>query len=575
MNTLHNVVFALRSYGFALCAAALVLSQPAGAQETEPEAGADSVPEVAWQEAHGADLAGILRGYYTVLIHSDVTTACRADRGEICMNGDHEDQRWQSSTPREPERIAGFVEKMTAYARERPDDALGFAQAVYAVARLGPAEDALALAGECAAVDWWCELVLGMVQQRSGWPERAERHFRTALADADSALACQLRGIGELLVDGDRGAYRSSGTCAGRADFEARFWWLADPMLTIPGNDRWAEHINRRFELILHERLLWALSNEHPPSHETSVVRRGHEDSWNKPAVMPGPGPSGLRRWTSLAAARYRFTPLSPVSDGVAELSYDLSAGLDDEGYTPPGYGPVFEAPAQFARFRQGTRLFLAAAAELEGLPLNFATSVFFLSGGPERGPAHLGRVERERRLVFDAVVDPAAAVVGIETVARNGAVARARSGVVPLAAEGLVLSDLLLLASAQGGLPDSRDDAVAAMLGGTTVAPGSELAVYWEIYGLETGQPARIAVQLRKDGEGLLTRVLRTLRVRAADPGTEVSWTEPVSGRTHPMAMTVDVSREEPGDYELRIEVTGPDGSTATTVRRIRLAPE
>ena len=562
MKTLHNVMFTL------LWALALTLPWPSAAQEAEP----DTLAQVAWQGAHGPGLAAVLRGYYGGLIHRDLTTGCRADRGEVCMNGDHEDQQWQSSTPRDPEQTEGFVRKIRDAALAQPDDALGFAQAVYAVARLRPPADALALAEACTSVDWWCELLLGMVHQRSGRPERAERHFRSALRGADPELACRLTAIDELLVSADQGPYRQL-SCAGRADFERRFWWLADPMLSMPGNDRWTEHVNRRFELILHERLLWALGWSHPVSHEVAVVRRGHEDSWTKPAVMPGPGPSGLDRWTSLGAARYRFTPLSAIGDGIEELRYELAAGRFDEGYTPATYGPVFEAPAQFARFSKGGSLFLAAAAELDGLPLHFASTLLVLSEAPESSPIVLGQLEQTRRPVFRAVMDPTTAVVGIETVARSGAAARARTGLLPLAGEGLALSDALLVAPAGDDLPADLDEAVESMLGRTTIEPGEELAVYWEIYGLGFGQPVEIALQLRKDGEGLLTRVLRTLRVRAAAPETEVSWTEAVIGTTHPMAVTIDVSGEEPGDYELRIGVTGPDGSTATTVRRVRLA--
>ena len=38
-------------------------------------------------------------------------------------------------------------------------------------------------------------------------------------------------------------------------------------------------------------------------------------------------------------------------------------------------------------------------------------------------------------------------------------------------------------------------------------------------------------------------------------------------------MAVTIDVTGQEEGDYELKIGVTGPDGSNATTIRRVQLA--
>ena len=561
----------VRHVAVVLCGLPLLRPQPLRAQEVQPETGL----EVAWRERHGGDLVNVLKAYYTVLIHSDMTKTCRAERGEVCMNGDHEDQLWLSSTPREPERIERFVGRITEVARSRPDDALGFAQAVYAVARLRPPAEALALAEDCTLVRWWCDLVLGMVQQRAGRYERAGRHFRAALPEADSALACRLTGIGELLDDSDRRDYRRL-SCSDRTDFERRFWWLTDPMISMPGNDRWTEHVTRRFELILHERLLWAIGSEHPDSHEAAVVRRGHEDSWTDLELgrlgMGRSGMESLKRWTSVRAARYRFTPVSAIGDGVAALRYDLPADGNDEGYTPPSYGPVFELPAQFARFREGGRLFVAAAAELDHVPLPFARTVFILSAGPDSIPLVLGQAERNRRPVFDALVDPATAVVGIESVARNKAVARARIGLVPLSSERFALSDPLLARPAGTDLPAVRDEAVASMLGRTTIGSGDEMVVYWEVYGTAEGQPLKVSLSIDGGPEGWFTRVLRALGVRSDARGPVVSWTEPASAPTHLMALSLDIGGLEDGAHHLRITVAGADGAEAATARHFQI---
>lgn len=562
-----------------LLALAVALPERSAALAAQPEA----EPEIAWTEPHGRELAGILRGYYTVLLHSDMTAGCRADRGEVCMNGDHEDQLWHSSTPREPERIERFLQRITEAARSRPGDAVGFAQAVYAFVRLRPSGDALEVAGRCTFADWWCELVLGMVQQRAGRSQRAERHFRSALAEADSALACRLTGIGALLDADDREAYRRL-SCSARADFERRFWWLTDPMISTPGNDRWAEHVARRFELVLHERLLEAIGHRHPAVHETAVVRRGHEDSWakaNMPKNLAAPGRTGtaglaeimeFRRWTSVAAARYRFTPASAISDGLAALRYELDAGGTDEGHTPAAYGPVFEAPAQFARFKEGGSLFVAAAAELDDIPLPMTNTVLVLSAGPDSFPLVLGQAARSKRPVFDALVDPAPALVGIESVARNRAVARARTGLLPLAAEGLVVSDPLLIAPAGMDLPAGRDGAVASMMGTTSIGSGTEMSVYFEVYGAAKGRPLTVSLSIDGGDAGWVTRVLRALGVRPDARGPVVSWSEPASAATHPIALSLDIGGLDEGAYELRIAVTDPDGSQAAGTRRFEV---
>ena len=147
------------------------------------------------------------------------------------------------------------------------------------------------------------------------------------------------------------------------------------------------------------------------------------------------------------------------------------------------------------------------------------------------------------------------------------------RHGVLPLPTDGIALSDPALVLPGDE-LPANRDEAVAAMLPQPWVGFANRAVTYWEVYGLGDGEMMEVSVQLQREGRGLLTRVLGTLGGGTGEAATEVSWTEPVTGPLHAMAMTVDISEIEAGDYDLRIRVTGPDGSAATTVRRVRLGP-
>ena len=289
---------------------------------------------------------------------------CLADRGDICYGGDPEDPCFLVTRRCRPEaQIIRFLERLKAAALGDPDDPVAIAQAVYANARLRRTATAVDLAMECASMEWWCDLLRGLAHHRRGMPTEAEEYFRAGLAGADPELACRLTGIGELLTQRDRRDYDDL-DCASRTGFEARFWWLADPMFSMAGNDRWAEHVHRRLEMVLHEPILWVQEGEHPLSHEAGVVRRGQSDSWSwTPPGRP-------ERWTSIRAARYRFTPAGTLADGLQALHYELDADRSDEGYTPLTYGPVAELPVQFARFRQSDSLVVAAATDLEGVPL-------------------------------------------------------------------------------------------------------------------------------------------------------------------------------------------------------------
>ena len=492
---------------------------------------------------------------------------CLADQGDICYGGDPEDPCYRLTRRCRPEaQIIGFLERLKEAALGDPDDPVAIAQAVYGHARLRRTATAVDLAMECASIEWWCDLLRGLAHQRRGMPTQAEEYFRAGLAGADPELACRLTGIGELLTRPDRRDYDDL-DCSARKGFEARFWWLADPMFSMPGNDRWAEHVHRRLEMVLHEPILWVQSiGEHPLSHEAGVVRRGQFDSWSWTRA------GRLERWTSFRAARYRFTPAGALADGLQALHYELDADRSDEGYTPMTYGPVAELPVQFARFRQSDSLVVAAAADLEGVPLGPSRTVLVASDGPDSWQVVLGPVSGRERPVFAAMLAAAPVVVSVEAMDDHRAAGRARRAFLPLPADGLVASDVLLLDASGAELPESREEALALMLGETTLAPVAEVSVYWEIYGAEEGEPIRIAVSLPGGEPGLLTRMLRRIGIRTEEGAAEVTWTEQATAPVHPMALSLDVSNLEEGDYELRIAMTAADGRAATTTRTFRL---
>ncbi len=548
---------------FALAAFALVHPDPSRAQRADRA----QPPGIDWEGKLEGDVRRILKNYYDPAIrHSDVMQSCRADKGESCYNGgDHEDQQCVSSQCRQPGETDRFLARLAEAADSVPDDPLAFAQAVYAYARLGRMDEAGALAGRCAFAAWWCDLLAGMVHDRAGRTREAQRSFNSALPAADPRLVSRLTAIVELLEDDEQSEYRELGGRE-RSAFERRFWWLTNPMWSIAGNDRWTRHIRRRFELILHEQVLDTTGNEHPYSHEVAVVRRGHEDSWSK---LGTPAP----RWTSIQAARYRFSPVSGLTGEIGELRYDFAAGLQDERYTPDTYGPVHQAPAQFARFLERDSMAVAVAARLDGMALLQPRTVLLVSDGPGSYPVALEPRTRGPRPVVQAVVAPAPVVASLEFVDAAGAAARSRVGLPALATDGLVLSDPVLLIPDSLMLPQGRDEAVAAMMGTTTIDTGAELAVYWEVYGVVRGQPLEFSISIQGVDEGFFTRVLRALRIRGDGQGPVVSWTEAAFGSIHPMAIGLDIDGLENGDYVLNIGVALPDGATATSTRSFTVA--
>ncbi len=548
---------------FALAVLALVSPPPVRAQRADTaDAGA-----IDWRGRLEGDARRVLRNYYDPAIrHSDVTQSCRADKGEICYNGgDHEDQQCTSSRCRQPGETDRFLARLAEAADSAPDDPLAFAQAVYAYARLGRLEQATARVGACAFAAWWCDLLAGMVHDRAGRTLESQASFNAALPAADPQLSSRLASVAELLDGDERTQYRK---LAGRErwDFERRFWWLTNPLWSIPGNDRWTRHIRRRLELILHEQLLETTGNEHPRNHEIAVVRRGHEDSWSK-IGLPAP------RWTSIQAATYRFSPVSGITGEIGKLRYEFTARREDERYTPDTYGPVYHVPSQFGRFLERDSVAVVVAARLDLVPLRRTRAVFLVSDGPGSYPVGLEPRVSGPRPVVETVVAAVPVVASLEFVDVAGAVGRARVGLPPLATEGLALSDPLLVIPDSLTLPQDRDQAVETMMGTTTLEAGGELAIYWEVYGVVRGQPMEFSISIQGVEDGFFTRVLRALRIRGDAQGPVVSWSEPASAPIHPMAIGLDIGGLENGDYVLNIGVALLDGWTATSTRSFTVA--
>lgn len=548
-----------------LLALSPILSDPAGAQE------------VPWERPITRGIRHVLDIHYNRVPYGTYSmTHCSPGTGDLCFGGDHEDRRCRMIPGCRPESVVeDFLADVKEEALDHPDDAHTISQAVYAFARLGRHISALEIAQRCETARWWCDLILGMALHRAGQENEAEAHFRSGLEAADPELACRLTAVDELLDDFDKRIYDEL-ACPERMEFAETFWWLSDPMLTIPGNDRWAEHINRRFELLLHTRLADVAGNDiegarggftrlHRQYHETRVVRRGFEDSWSIAAGM-------FRTWTSMEAARYRFTPVRSISWGFDSLRYEIDATQDTEGYTPTDYGPFWDLPAQFARFRDGESRLVAAAARLNDAPLDPSAARFFAATGPGERATVPDPVVGETRPAFTTAVPSTPLLVGIESIDERGTVARVRQGLLPLQDGTVTLSDPLLVEQVGTGLPDGREAAVEVMLGTTTIERGREMAVYWEVYGMTAGSPFDVSVSIAGEPGGLVTRILRALGAGPERDAPVVTWSERAVGRTHPMAVVIDIGDLEDGIYDLKIEVGDVRGERGAGVRRFEV---
>jgi hypothetical protein len=80
-------------------------------------------------------------------------------------------------------------------------------------------------------------------------------------------------------------SYRAVGGCGERQSFEERFWWLSDPFWSVPGNERFDEHLARNVQARLRDEILrvapqdfWTNMDEETPGRETAHTRTRHDD---------------------------------------------------------------------------------------------------------------------------------------------------------------------------------------------------------------------------------------------------------------------------------------------------------
>ncbi|MEP6779232.1 MAG: hypothetical protein ABJC26_05025, partial [Gemmatimonadaceae bacterium] len=107
----------------------------------------------------------------------------------------------------------------------------------------------------CKAEEWWCDALHGYVANGLGHRPLAEVQYAKSVSHMDVATRCAWTDVHELLDGEFRRSYAKL-DCAARDTVNRMLWWLADPLWIESGNDRQAEHFERRTLLALRSALV-------------------------------------------------------------------------------------------------------------------------------------------------------------------------------------------------------------------------------------------------------------------------------------------------------------------------------
>jgi len=504
---------------------------------------------------------------------------CGQRIGRICYwyEGDDHD-----TAPPEPARIREARARLLAALDEAgaalPGDEWIAGQRVrYLLEDSQPAR-AARVAEQCRAVAWWCEALAGLVRHVTGEFAAADSTFAVALADMPADERCRWNDLSPLL-EGELAERYHRLDCDGRSAFEARWWWLAQPLYSLAGNDRRTEHVARVVMARIHEGRrtpfgYWA------EDLRDVMLRYGWPTWWTRDPPVSPLVESEPRITGHDPSPAFHFTPGARALDDPANATpadWSLHSPQARERYAPPYAATFTYLEHQEAVFRRGDSCLVVAAPDLSEdtlfaqravrLALALAADEHTLVTARDSGVA-----VRPQAVVAAAPCRPF--VLSLEAVApRERHVARARYGVTPkrrtLAHP--AISDLLLFDPPPDSLPATLDAVLPRAYGSTRVPAGRKLGVFWEVYGVDpAGGAVAVSLDVARQGTGFLRRVLGLGRRRH---DVRLEWQDvPQDSAVAPRALAIDLAGLAPGRYQIEVDVTPPGGRTLAARREIRI---
>jgi len=435
----------------------------------------------------------------------------------------------------------------------------------------GQPQAALTASRDCRADIWWCEALAGFALHAAGDTPAADSAYGAALRDMPRDERCRWSDLSLLVTGRLRERYRRQ-TCEQRATLEARLWWLAQPLLARPGNDRRVEHYARQTMARMVERARTLFALGFGADLRELIVRYGWPIAWVREPAGAGMSERGVVGHDREPA--YHFLPDDTEEAGAAQIEAPGSAEL-----YAPAYAAVFVTlDPQIVAFRRGDSTLVVAAYDVRADTLFHSRR---LAAALVLARAETDSMVVERRVVVEpngiliAVAPWPARLASLEVTTEPRAAGRARVAFAARApdAQRLGLSDLLVF-DPPDSLPGDLAGVLPHVLRTTVVPRGALLGLYWEVYGLAPGEPAAVSVSVQPLRSSVLKRVAESFGLVTPAPPLELRWEERmhVQSGVAPRALEIDVSTLPPGRYRLGVAVAAAGRDPAAARREIRV---
>jgi hypothetical protein len=286
---------------------------------------------------------------------------CDAIIGRICYWNDTADIK----QPEEPSKITktrfALVDTLERIQALLPKNDWLLGQLVSYQVRAGKAAAASKISG--GSRRWWLLALRGYANHSRNAFELADNDFAEALKLMPVKTRCEWTDLSLLLPKDQRKTY-SKIPCGNRDYVNDRIWLLADPLYSIPGNERRTAHYSR---LVMN-----MIQRDAEPTQDMRWGR-DMEEVW----LRYGPPTYYTRSWVRSmegnsspitgqdAARNYHYLPDAiPYSEAQMKEAarWSLTAVKTEEGYTMPLARRMFQITPQVAVFNRGDSSLVVAA---------------------------------------------------------------------------------------------------------------------------------------------------------------------------------------------------------------------
>lgn len=514
------------------------------------------------------------------------SSVCDERIGRFCMT--HSSNRSSYVAPPEADEIVAarltLIDGLNRVAELIPGDEWVTGQRVRYLVEARRFDDAIEAAGECRAEPGWCAALAGFAFHNGARPLQADSAFTVALAAMDAEEREDWEDLTLILDAPSVRRYRRMES-EGQAAFAERFWRLSDPLFTRPGNELWSEHMSRHVWNQLQYRAQQTEGISWGWDLREILIRYGWPSSWEqvrewRMSLSQGP-PSLISHY---GGAPQDLLPPNELllDESLTEGQWDVEDEAARTGYNIPlpdsvarWFNPLHH---QLAAFRRGDSIRIVAGYEMpadsmpEGTRVRAGLGVLPLAAADSDPIVAIeDDAPSSGRLVTMAPYGPL--LVSVEAIApTERRIARARHGieVQPIVPGLMALSDLLLLDGADE-MPETFEEAVAIARGSSRIESGEELAIYWEIYGVDPIETPEMTISMKLLGgrAGWLRRLAERAGILREVQPASLRWQEPVvEGEYMPRSIDLTIPEVSPGVYTLELSVQAP-GREALVVRK------